>query len=142
MLTVIRYPYQSADALSLETALWCDSPDMAQQQFKDECDINTIARRFGISGQLPVNGRAPSFGDFTGVDDYHSAMTAIREAQESFMALPGLVRERFGQDPQRFVEFCSDPRNIDQIRELGLAPPAPVQAKTVQEAVKAASGEV
>lgn len=126
-MIAIRYPYSSGDALSLENALWCESPDMTQQQFKDECDINVIAKRFGITGDLPVNGVMPQFGDFTGVEDYHSAMNAIRYAEEAFMALPGLVRERFGHNPQRFVEFCSDVRNYDEAATLGLVPPRPVQ---------------
>lgn len=137
MFVRIRYPYQDVDELSLATGLVCSSPDMTQQAFKDECDINVIAKRFGITGELPVNGRAPTFGDFTGVDDYQSAIHAIRDAEAAFMALPGLVRERFGQDPQRFVEFCSDARNLDEMRELGLAvpaPAAPIEASHVRTA--------
>lgn len=126
MLERVRKPYaEDTDAISEATALYCVTPSMTQQQFKEECDINTIATRFGITGELPVNGRAATFGDFAQVNDFHSAMQAIRAAEESFMQLPGLVRERFGQDPQRFVEFCSDPRNLEEVRKLGLAPPLP-----------------
>lgn len=126
LIEKVRLPYAyDSDAVSEATALVCETPSMTQQQFKEECDINTIATRFGISGELPVNGRVATFGDFESVNDFHSAMTAIREAEEAFMQLPGLVRERFGQDPQKFVEFCSDSRNLEEIRKLGLAPPAP-----------------
>lgn len=125
MIERVRYPYgEDTDEISTATALYCETPSLTQQQFKEECDINEIARRFGITGELPVNGRAATYGDFTEVHDFHSAMNAIRQAEESFMALPGLVRERFGQDPQRFVEFCSDPANVEEMRKLGLAVPA------------------
>lgn len=124
MLERVRKPYaEDTDAISAASALYCETPSMAQQQFKEECDINTICERFGITGELPVNGRVATYGDFAQVNDFHSAMQAIRSAEEAFMQLPGLVRERFGQDPQRFVEFCSDSRNIEEIRKLGLAPP-------------------
>lgn len=133
----VRYPYgEDTDLLSEETALYCATPSMTQQQFKEECDINVICERFGITGELPVNGRTSTFGDFTGVNDFQSAMNAIREAEEAFMALPGLVRERFGQDPQQFVEFCSDARNLDEMRKLGLAVPLP----EAQEGVKSGAG--
>lgn len=140
MFQRIRYPYDDEDELSEATGLLCVTPSMAQQQFKDECDINTIAQRFGITGELPVNARAPTYGDFTSVDDFQSALNAVRQAEEAFLQLPGLVRERFGQDPARFVDFCSDPRNLDEMRELGLAVPLPKgdKAKAVREAVTAA----
>lgn len=138
MFQRIRYPYDDADELSEATGLECLTPSMTQQQFKDECDINTIAQRFGITGELPVNGRAPTYGDFTSVSDFQSALNAVRQAEEAFMQLPGLVRERFGQDPQRFVEFCSDARNQAELVELGLAIPTGDQAKAVREAVTAA----
>ena len=39
-------------------------------------------------------------------------MNAVRGAEESFMAMPAEVRSRFGNDPQAFVEFCSDEANL------------------------------
>lgn len=101
---------------------------LTQQQFKDECDINTIVRRFGVSGEVPVSGRVPSYGDFSGVSDYREALHAVRDAEASFMSLPAAVRERFGHDPARFVDFCLDPANLAEARALGLAPPLPEPA--------------
>lgn len=120
----VRKAYnEDTDFLSDATALYCETPSKTQQQFRQECDINTIVQRFGITGELPVNGHAPTYDDFTGVSDYQSAIHAIRDAEAAFLALPGTVREQFGQDPQRFVEFCSDPRNLDELTKLGLANP-------------------
>jgi phage internal scaffolding protein len=112
------------DEVSLVSGLATPEPTMAQQQFKEECDINVICERFGLTGELPVAGRMPTYGDFTGVGDFQSAMEAVVLASEAFMALPALVRERFSHDPQRFVEFCSDPANLEEARKLGLAPAA------------------
>lgn len=114
-------------------------PTMAQQQFAEECDINTIVERFGLSGQLPVAARMPTYGDFTGVSDFQSAMQAVRSAEESFMAMPGSVRERFGHDPAKFVDFCSDPANLEEARKLGLAVPAK-EAGPAKEPAAAAEG--
>jgi len=121
----VRHPYNyDADQASLRTGLSCPEPTLAQQQFRDECDINVITERFGLTGQLPVGVRAPSYGDFTGVSDFQSAMQAVRQAQESFMLFPAAVRERFANNPQRLLEFCADPANLEEARSLGLAMPS------------------
>ncbi|WNK13471.1 MAG: internal scaffolding protein [Microvirus sp.] len=130
----VRSPfnYNVAEA-SRASGLTCPEATLAQQQFKDETDINVIVHRFGLTGELPTNGRMPTYDDFTGVGDYHTALNALRSAEEAFMALPGHVRDRFNHDPQRFVEFCSDDANIAAARELGLVPnqPAPLLDKPI-----------
>jgi len=109
-----------SDKVSVETGLACEDPSLAQQQFKDECDINTILDRFNVTGQLPVSALQPQFGDFSGVTDYQSALNAVLDAQESFDALPARVRERFANDPAAFVDFCLDEANRGEMKALGL----------------------
>lgn len=126
MTVFLRTPYNyDVDSVSQATGLACEDPTRTQQQFADEADINTIVERFNLTGQLPSDVRAPQYADFEGVFDFQSAMNAIRSAEESFMAMPAQVRARFVNDPQRFVEFCSDPANLDEARKLGLAMPSP-----------------
>lgn len=95
---------------------------LTQQSFKDECDINEIVRRFGLTGQLPENFRAPVSGDFTGITDFQSAMNAVVRAQEEFDSLPAATREFFANDPQRLMDFVNDDKNRDKALELGLIP--------------------
>ncbi|WNK13346.1 MAG: internal scaffolding protein [Microvirus sp.] len=114
------------DLATRESSLVCLDPTLTQQQFADDADINTIVRRFGLTGQLPTAGAMPTYGDFSDVVDYHTAVNSIRSATEAFMALPGHVRLEFGNDPQRFVEFCSDPANATKARILGLSPDTPL----------------
>lgn len=109
------------DQVSNETGLKCDPDEgMAQQQFAEECDINTIVKRFGLTGQLPTNFNPPVSGDFTGINDFHSAMNQVRSAQEEFMKLDGQLRYRFNNDPQRLMEFLEDSNNRDEALKLGL----------------------
>jgi hypothetical protein len=83
----LRTPYNyDRDVASDESGLACADPTLAQQQFRDEADINTILERFGRTGEVIVPVRAPEFGDFSGVDDYHAAMNMIIEAQSAFDA--------------------------------------------------------
>jgi len=98
-------------------------PSMTQQQFREEADINTIVRRFGLTGQLPENPRLPTYGDFTEVTDYQTALNAVRLADESFMALPAPIRAEFDNDPQKLLLALDDERNADRLRELGLLNP-------------------
>lgn len=109
--------------VSLNTGLVCTEPTRTQQQFKDEVDINTIVKRFGLTGQLPTSLRPPMAGDFTGINDYQSAMNALIEADSTFMQLPADVRKRFDNDPSLFVDFALNPENLDEMRSMGLAVP-------------------
>ena len=119
----IRTAYNyDADEVSGETGLVCLEPSMAQQQFRDEADINTIMERFGRTGELIAPVRMPEYGDFSGINDYHSAMNAVLAAQGSFDALTASVRARFDNDPAKFVEFCLDDNNREEAVKLGLVP--------------------
>ena len=124
----IRSPYNyDRDAVSKATGLKCQDKSLTQQQFKDETDINVIVERFGVTGLLPQAMHMPSYDDFTQVVDYHTAMNAMRAAEDSFNALPANIRERFRNDPQLLVEFCSDDANIAEARTLGLLPEIPAR---------------
>lgn len=107
-----------------ETGELVATPSMAKQSFAEECDINVIVKRFGLSGNLPVGVRMPTFGDFEDVPTYHEAMNAIRAADEAFLSMPAEVRARFGNDPGAFVEFCSLDSNREEAVRLGLVEPS------------------
>lgn len=125
------------DQVSQATGMEFDPEEgRTQQSFRDEVDINTIVERFGLTGELPDNMRLPQSGDFTGITDFHTAMSAVRQAQEQFMQLPGAMRERFNHDPQRLLSFLEDPGNLEEARKLGLVnPEAPKPARTAVEAI-------
>jgi phage internal scaffolding protein len=116
------------DLASVESGLLCEDESLAIQSAAEEADINTIVRRFGLTGQLPGQVAMPRFGDFTGVPDFHSAMNLIRETQDEFMRLPAEMRARFDNDPQRLMEFLEDDRNRDEAVKLGLVNPVSVEA--------------
>ncbi|AXH74136.1 MAG: internal scaffolding protein [Microviridae sp.] len=119
----LKQAYDDFDAESVRTGLLCEDVSMAKQSFKEECDVNTIVRRFGLTGQLPENVRMPTYQDFEGPFDFQGAMNAIVAARESFQAVPADVRYRFHNDPEEFVAFCSDRANLEEARKMGLVPP-------------------
>lgn len=114
--------------------LVCLDESMAQQHFREECDINTIVRRFGLTGEMPSNYRAPVYGDFEGINDFQSALNAVRSAGEAFMEMPAALRAKFLNDPQKLVEFVGNEENRDEAIKLGLVPPPPPAPAPVSSA--------
>lgn len=106
--------------------LACTDPSLTVQSQAAEADINTIVRNFGVTGKLPESLVLPSYGDFDGVEDFRSALDAVRAAEAEFMKLPSDLRGRLDNDPQKFLEYCADSSNLEEMRKLGLAVPAPV----------------
>lgn len=107
------------DQVSVETGLVCLEESLAIQSAEEEANINTIVRRFGLTGELPDDVRMPVSGDFTGLPDFHGAMNMVRAAQEEFMRVPADIRARFGNDPQVLMAFLEDDSNRDEARKLG-----------------------
>ena len=120
-MTFVRsmFNYDRNEA-SNASAIICDEPTLAQQHFKDQCDINRIVKQYAATGEVPGNARMPLPDDFVGVTDYHSAMNAVRRGEEAFAALPAFTRDRFKNDPALFVDFCLDPQNRAEAEKLGL----------------------
>lgn len=119
----LRTPFNyDTNEASDETAIVCNDKTLTQQHFKEDADINVIVERFRVTGALPENVRMPEYADFEGIFDFQSAMNTIRMAEESFMAMDAKVRARFNNDPQAFLEFCSNKDNLAEARKLGLVP--------------------
>jgi len=101
--------------------------DKTVQSGKDDADIRVIVKRWRKTGELPVvSRRVPLSGDFTEVSDFRTAVHAVMQAEAAFAGLSADVRKRFGNDPQNYLEFCSDPKNIPEMKKMGLAVPDPV----------------
>jgi phage internal scaffolding protein len=119
----VRDPFNyDVDAASVASGVSCPELSLAQQHMAEDTDINKIVERFGVTGQLPVVDRMPLPDDYVGITDYQSAMNAVRRGQEAFESLRPEIRARFDNDPGAFVDFALDPKNLDQMREMGLAP--------------------
>lgn len=94
---------------------------LTQQHFKDACDVNHIIRQYDRTGLITHVAKAKAFyGDFTQVNEYQDALNLVMSAQDLFGDLPAEIRRRFNDDPGAFFEFVSDPRNADEMRDLGL----------------------
>jgi phage internal scaffolding protein len=113
------YNYDT-DAASAESALHCLDESLAVQSERDESDINTIVKRFGLGVPLPQGVVMPQYGDFTGVTDYQSALNLINQADDNFMQFPADVRARFQNNPAYMLDFLANDSNRDEAAKLGL----------------------
>jgi phage internal scaffolding protein len=117
----VRSAYNyDVDEASVEAALTCNDESLAIQSAEEESNINTIVRRFGLTGELPNDIKMPQSGDFTNIPDFHTAMNLVRKSQEEFLRVPAEVRARFGNDPQAFMNFIDDNGNYEEAKRLGL----------------------
>lgn len=125
------YKTNGVDARTFNT-----EPSMARQEFAEECDINSLMKRYeghatgGPSGlQMMGDPSKMFYADFTimpsSLQEFHSFMDT---AQAAFMSLPAVVRKEFDNDATMFVDFASDADNLAQMRTWGLAPPEKVEA--------------
>lgn len=145
MSIVLRAPfsdYYDPDQVSAETGLECLDLTRTKQADAEEADINTIVRKFGITGKLPEGVRAPTYADFDDVFDFHTAQNAIIAAKDSFMRMPAAIRARFDNDPGAFVDFCSDPENVDELGKMGLLAPGSLGTEPSVPVADVAAGDL
>lgn len=107
------------------TGVFTGSETLVQQQFREETDINTIVRRFGLTGALPPNVTPAMYGDFTGITDFETAQDMVNRVREGFLRLPAELRERFGNDPARLADY------VDGLSESELAAAFPARVEPV-----------
>lgn len=148
-----KTPYNhDTSAESLRTGYLETMESKAQQHQAAEADINTIVKRFGVTGQLPQIPLPPPLEDFAEIFDFQTALNTMVAAKRSFEALPADIRAAFNNDPHQFVGTVDNmlgvqdsqqrDKNLEILRAMGLAvPPGPIADKTTLGDVLAAIKE-
>lgn len=137
----IKARLQYDDRPDFESDLnFADSPSLTKQADAKDCDINVLFARMEKGGSLPdMIAREPRYGDFSEVPDYQEACNIVLKAKEQFESLDAQTRNRFENDPAKFLAFANDPKNMDELEKLGLLHPDLVEARKVaREAADAA----
>lgn len=98
-------------------------PSLTRQAFKDECDVNNVVQRWLKTGVVDHvrSSSNQQFLDCTQVNDYHNALNVVINAENAFNELSAHVRERFDNDPAKYLAFMSDAANTEEAIKLGLA---------------------
>lgn len=124
----VRNPYNyDTNKAGDDSGLQTGSEGGAKQSFKDEVDINTIVKRFGIGYEMPPNPKVPQYGDYTNIPDFHTAMNLVATTRENFEQLPANVRSKFENDTEAYVKFCLDEKNREEMKTLGLLSPEAIE---------------
>lgn len=130
--------YSAMNPRRLRVVADISGPSKTRQEFADECDINQIMANAEKHAVWPFKDQLPPvYLDFVGMPNLQEAMQHMFDAEEAFMRLPAAVRKELDNDPVRFVEYASDPGNLEQLRKWGLAEPekapeAPIRVEVVQ----------
>lgn len=98
-------------------------PGLTKQSHKNDSDINLIMSKYKKTGVINfVNNRQAEYMEVPDTD-FQTAMNTITEANQMFAEMPAALRKKFGNDPGNFLSFVHDPKNLDEIYELGLVEP-------------------
>lgn len=112
-----------------------NEPSLTQQHFKAECDINNIIKRFAQTGEIThLNKRKGSFQDLSNIgESYQEMLDTVQKAQDAFMELDPIIRDRFRNDPGNLLAFISNPQNREEAIKLGLIEKPKNQNETQNE---------
>lgn len=112
----------------LVSGLSCKTPSMTSQEFKDECNINNILKRYSaqarvmgvpLSELLPKLGSAP-YGDFTNLDSYMEMQNKNARLNELFESLPSDVRAKYGNTVAGFLGALNNPDEYKFLADRGV----------------------
>lgn len=131
---MFKHPYNfDADVASFQTGLDLSGAfERTQQNFADEVDINTLVKTFARTGIVPGQEIPAMIFEVDEIIDYQTALNRIREADDAFMALPAVVRDKFQNDPAVLLDFVGNSENREAAIELGLIP-KPVDTGVLEE---------
>lgn len=112
----------------LVSGLTCTKPSLTSQEFKEECNINVLLKKYAVQAKLlgmPLSEVIPqptaeNFGDFTNVEDFQQSMNRISQVKGLFDSLPSDIRQRCGNDPANFLRMCQDSNNFKEFAERGI----------------------
>lgn len=92
-------------------------PSMTIQDQKDDTDINNILAKYVKTGLIEhVNKHEGQYGLVSSLD-YHTSMTMCKNAESQFEELPSQIRAKFNGNVGDWLEFISDPDNVEDIRD-------------------------
>jgi len=88
-----------------------------KQEFKAECDINSILKKFRTTGALThVQQHGPQYGIASG-EEYADAMRVVATANTMYEELPSHIRKEFS-GPEQFLDFVQDESKQDEVRAM------------------------
>lgn len=107
-----------------------DGDSLTQQNTRDQTDVNLImARHHKGEAITHYSAKQMVYADLANIPDYPDALQKIIQAQNAFSELNAETRNFFANDPNRFIEFLKDEKNIDKGVELGIYVPKKIEVQ-------------
>ena len=95
---------------------------LTQQSYASGADVRNIIKQYDRTGLIAnVNKGIAQYGDYSEINEYAEALNMVSEANESFATLPSHVREQFSNNAGLFFEFATNPKNKEEMIQMGLA---------------------
>lgn len=113
-------------------------PSLTQQQFKDECEIESLLKAHNLSqvmGIMNNHGQQPLYGDVSEIPDFHVSQNHVARATEYFEGLPSDVRSRFNNSLSEFLTTLNNPDAREALTEMGVLKAVDKAADVVQPVV-------
>lgn len=132
---VVRTPMSPPVHVLLHTG-----PGLTQQEFKDECDMNLILKKYGV--YAAANPPAAIYRDVSMGYDYVEAFNAVEEAKAAFAELPAEARRALGEDPIKLMTLSQTPEGIKELVKMGFGDPKPTPEIAPIKAPEAQPGAV
>lgn len=108
---------------------YSDEKTCTQQQFKDQCDLNSVLENYRKTGTpLPKLTVNDDIADFSKIGDFQDSMNIVRESIELFEALPAVLRKKMGNDPSNLNDYLLN--NADEAIKFGLMTKKEVASQT------------
>ena len=120
------YNYEKQAEVRKKTATMNKKPSLTKQNLAENLDVNNIIKKYNKAGvRLDMMQFEGVYGEFNSME-YRDAVEMVDKADELFLNVPSKVRAEFDNDPGRFIDFATNPDNLQQMRDWGLAhPPKP-----------------
>jgi len=92
----------------------------AKQSELANADINKIVKRHTQEELVAdLNKLEGAYGQVTS-ENLMDAYKKIEAAEQAFMEVPSDIRKKFNQDAGAFIDFATNPDNLQQMAEWGL----------------------
>lgn len=123
-----KWRTQFTDHNPLDYSLACKDPSKAKQAEKNLYNPNFIIRQYWRDGDKTVFSRRrgiyadiSDLGSMSSFADVQSRMDMVNEA---FLTIPAIEREKFGNNPMRWLDFANNPANLKWMQDYGFLPKA------------------
>lgn len=98
-----------------------NEPSKTDQQWKKDCDVNEVMKKFKRTGQIThLAKKQGHFSDISEIPDLLAATKHINDAMELFSELDSATRKKFNNNPTELYEFLMDSKNDEEAIKLGL----------------------